>query len=340
MGEFDYIAWLRHRTAPAPGVRVGPGDDCAVLDTSANQGWLVTTDMLLEGSHFVLAEAGARRVGRKAIAVNLSDIAAMGGKPIAAFVSVGLPRFLPSPGTPGEGLGVRAARPVAECTSLTPGPSPGVPGEGRKIAEELYLGMRDVADAFGTAIAGGDTNTWTGGLVVSVTVMGEPGPQGPILRRGAKPGDWLFVTGPLGGSILGKHLDFTPRVREGLLLQQHATLHAMIDISDGLSADVFQICAESRCGAFLFAERIPISAAARQLSDGKTPLEHALGDGEDFELAFAVDPADGERLLKTQPIPGITLAHVGIFVAETSLFLEDAGTRRRIEPRGFVHQFE
>jgi thiamine-monophosphate kinase len=317
MGEFDYIAWLRQRTAPAPapGVRVGPGDDCAVLEASANGGWLVTTDMLLEGSHFVLAEAGARRVGRKAMAVNLSDIAAMGGKPVAAFVSVGLPRrkFLASPG---------------------------LPGEGGKIAEELYLGMREVADAFDTAIAGGDTNTWTGGLVVSVTVMGEPGPQGPILRRGARPGDWLFVTGPLGGSILGKHLDFTPRVREGLLLQQHATLHAMIDISDGLSADVFHIGAESRCGAVLFAENIPISDAARQMTDGRTPLEHALGDGEDFELAFAVNPADGERLLKAQPIPGITLAHVGVFVAETALFLEEAGTRRRIESRGFVHAFE
>jgi thiamine-monophosphate kinase len=305
MGEFDYIAWLRQRTAPAPGVRVGPGDDCAVLDTNANCGWLVTTDMLLEGSHFVLAEAGPRRVGRKAMAVNLSDIAAMGGKPIAAFVSVGLPV-----------------------------------GAAETVGKELYLGMREVADAFDTSIAGGDTNTWTGGLVVSVTVMGEPGPQGPILRRGAKPGDWLFVTGPLGGSILGKHLDFTPRVREALLLQQHATLHAMIDISDGLSADVFHICEESRCGTVLFAERIPISGAARQLSDARTPLEHALGDGEDFELAFAVDPADGARLVKTQPIPGITLAHVGVFVAETALFLENAGTRQRIEPRGFVHQFK
>ena len=84
--------------------------------------------------------------------------------------------------------------------------------------------MRELADAFDTAIAGGDTNTWSGGLVVSVTLLGEPGPQGPILRRGAKPGDWLFVTGPLGGSILGKHLEFTPRIHEALILQQHAPI--------------------------------------------------------------------------------------------------------------------
>jgi len=302
MGEFDFIAWLRQQTPPAPRVLAGPGDDCAVVETIPNRPWLVTTDMMLEGSHFVLAEVGPRRVGHKAMAVNLSDIAAMGGRPVAAFVSVGLPR-----------------------------------GNAETLAEELYLGMREVADGLETAIAGGDTNTWTGGLVVSVTVMGEPGPQGPIQRRGAKPGDWLFVTGPLGGSILGKHLDFVPRVKEGLMLQEHAMLHAMIDISDGLSADVFHICEESGCGAVLFSNKLPISDAARTIADGKVPLEHALGDGEDFELAFAVDSADGERLLKTQPIPGITLSHVGVFVAEQLLFLEENGARRRIEPRGFAH---
>jgi thiamine-monophosphate kinase len=302
MGEFDFIAWLRQRTPPASRVLAGPGDDCAVIETIPNHPWLVTTDMMLEGSHFVLAEAGPRRVGHKAMAVNLSDIAAMGGRPVAAFVSVGLPR-----------------------------------GNAETLAEELYLGMREVADRFETAIAGGDTNTWAGGLVVSVTVMGDPGPQGPIHRRGAKPGDWLFVTGPLGGSILGKHLDFVPRVKEGLMLQEHAMLHAMIDISDGLSADVFHICEESGCGAVLFSDKVPISDAARTIADGKAPLEHALGDGEDFELAFAVDSADGERLLKTQPIPGTTLSHVGVFVAEKALFLEENGARRRIEPRGFAH---
>ena len=302
MGEFDFIAWLRQQTPPAPRVLAGPGDDCAVVETIPNRPWLVTTDMMLEGSHFVLAEVGPRRVGHKAMAVNLSDIAAMGGRPVAAFVSVGLPR-----------------------------------GNAETLAEELYLGMREVADGLETAIAGGDTNTWTGGLVVSVTVMGEPGPQGPIQRHGAKPGDWLFVTGPLGGSILGKHLDFVPRVKEGLMLQEHAMLHAMIDISDGLSADVFHICEESGCGAVLFSNKLPISDAARTIADGKVPLEHALGDGEDFELAFAVDSADGERLLKTQPIPGITLSHVGVFVAEKLLFLEENGARRRIQPRGFAH---
>jgi thiamine-monophosphate kinase len=303
MREFDYISWLRQRTPPSPRVPVGPGDDCAVLAAPAGGSWLVTTDMLLEGRHFVLAEVGPRRVGRKAIAVNLSDIAAMGGKPVAAFVSVGLP-------TGGSG-----------------------------IAEELYLGMREIADAFDVSIAGGDTNACGGGLIVSVTLLGEPGPQGPILRRGARPGDWLLVTGALGGSILGRHLDFTPRVREALSLQQHAKLHAMTDISDGLSADAYHICEESGCGVCLFADRIPISSAARQLNDGKSPLEHAFSDGEDFELAIAVDPADGDRLVQAQPIAGIALAHVGVFVEQRGLFLAENGQRRRIEPRGFVHEF-
>ncbi|MBM3993159.1 MAG: thiamine-monophosphate kinase [Planctomycetes bacterium] len=304
MGEFDYIAWLRRNTADSRSVIVGPGDDCAVLAASGPEPWLVTTDMLLEGSHFVLAEAGARRVGHKAMAVNLSDVAAMGGTPVAAFVSLGLPR-----------------RPDAEI-----------------LAEELYRGMRDIADRFGTAIAGGDTNSWPGSLVINVTLLGRAGPQGPVLRRGAKPGDWLMVTGDLGGSIQGKHLDFTPRIAEALELQRHANIHAMIDISDGLSADAFHICEESRCGLVLFAEGVPISAAALNMADGRSPLEHALSDGEDFELAFAVGPEEGEQLLKSQPIKPTPLSHVGVFVEESSLFLEEAGMRRPIEPRGYVHR--
>ena len=232
---------------------IGPGDDAALLDWSGGANCIATTDMLLEGSCFILAEAGPRRVGRKAMAVNLSDIAAMAGRPIAALVSVGLPRH-----------------------------------GGRALAEELYQGMREVADAFDTAIVGGDTNSWDGPLVVNVTLLGEATPRGVVRRNGARPGDWLMVTGPLGGSILGKHLDFTPRVREALQLHEAAPLHAMIDVSDGLAADVNHICEESGCGAVLFAEAIPITDAARAMNDGRSPLEHALGDGEDFELAFAV----------------------------------------------------
>src|SRR5437764_9906282 len=269
--EFAFINWVRGRTKPHPCVPVGPGDDTAVVDLTSGL-TLVTTDMLLGGSCFRLAEAGPRRVGRKAMAVNLSDIAAMAGRPVAAVVSVGLPR---------QG--------------------------GRALAEELYRGLREVADAFDTAIVGGDTNSWDGPLVISVTLLGEATARGAVKRSGARPGDWLMVTGPLGGSILGKHLDFTPRVREALHLHTEAPLHAMIDVSDGLAADVGHLCAESCCGAVLRAEAIPIADAAHRMADGRAPLEHALGDGEDFELVCAVAPEDARRLLETPSLAGLIL---------------------------------
>ncbi len=300
--EFAYIDWLRRQTPADPRVPIGPGDDTAALALAPGAPCLVTTDMLLEGSCFRLAEAGPRRVGRKAMAVNLSDIAAMAGRPVAAVVSVGLPRR-----------------------------------GGRSLAEELYRGLREVADAFGTAVVGGDTNSWDGPLVISVTLLGEATARGPVRRSGARPGDWLLVTGPLGGSIRGKHLDFTPRVREALRLHEVADLRAMIDVSDGLAADVNHLCEESRCGAVLRAEAVPISEAARGMDDGRLPLEHALGDGEDFELVFAAAPADGERLLRTQPVPGVTLHQIGECV-ESGLWLEEGGRSRPLPPAGYVHE--
>jgi thiamine-monophosphate kinase len=239
------------------------------------------------------------------MAVNLSDIAAMAGLPVAAVVSVGLPKR-----------------------------------GGRALAEELYLGLREVADAFEVAIVGGDTNTWDGPLVINVTVLGEPGPGGIIKRSGARRGDWLIVTGPLGGSILGKHLDFTPRVREGLILARITNLHAMIDVSDGLATDLAKLCTESGCGAVLRAEKIPIRAEVSLIADGRSALEHALADGEDFELVFSVSAEDGERLLREQPVAGITLAVIGECVEEKGLFLEEDGQRREQSPLGWVHEMD
>jgi thiamine-monophosphate kinase len=301
--EFTFIDWLRRQTPRHPAVSIGPSDDAAALHLSSTALCLVTTDMLLDGVCFRLAEAGARRVGRKAMSVNLSDIAAMAGRPIAAFISVALPQ---------EG--------------------------GGKLAEELYLGLREVADAFQTAIAGGDTNSWPGSLAISVTILGESTCRGPVRRSGAKPGDWIIVTGPLGGSITGKHLDFTPRVMEAQHLHALSDLHAMIDISDGLAADLHHICEESRCGAMLNAAAIPITDSARSMGDDKSPLEHALADGEDFELVMAVPPGAALELLEKQPIPGITLVRIGEFV-ESGLWIEQNGIRRALKPGGYVHVF-
>src|SRR5262245_22250782 len=301
-GELAYIDWVRKRTPAAANVVVGPGDDAAVLKPTAGP-VLVTTDMLLDGTCFRLAEAGAFRVGRKAINVNLSDIAAMAGQPTAAVVSVGLPRT-----------------------------------GGRDLAEQLYMGMRSAADAFEVPLVGGDTNSWDGPLAISVTVLGEATARGVVLRSGAQVGDWILVTGPLGGSILGHHLDFTPRVWEALRLHELADLHAMIDLSDGLAKDLHHICQESRCGAELVAESIPISERARKLAGaGADALDHALSDGEDFELLFTVDAADGERLLREQPVANVLLHQIGHVVAE-GFWLEQGGMLKKLEPSGYEHR--
>lgn len=298
-GEFEFINWIRSRTPSKDRVLVGPGDDCAVLAHGSTP-LLVSTDMLMDGVDFHLDEAGPRRAGRKAMAVNLSDIAAMAGEPVGAVVAVALPR-------------------------------------GRQgLAEELYLGLREMADAFETPIVGGDTNSWDGPLAITVTIFGEAAK--PVRRQGAKPGDWLFVTGPLGGSILGHHLDFTPRIREARLLNETIPLNAMIDISDGLSRDLHHILAESRCGAVLDARAIPIANDARTLADrsGSSFLNHALGDGEDFELAFAVSPEDGKSLLKDSPVP---VWKIGECVPDGYWIVEN-GSRRPLEPTGWVHRLE
>ena len=297
-GEFDFIRWIRSATPAAVGVPVGPGDDCAVITSPAGP-LLVTTDVLTEGVDFLLAECGYRAVGRKAMAVNLSDIAAMAGTPVAAVVGVVFPN--------------RAADP-----------------------EELHLGLREVADAFDCPIVGGDTNSWAGGLVVSVTVFGtmKPGRK-PVLRSGAKPGDRIFVTGPCGGSIRGRHLSPVPRLKEADALADFVDLHAMIDISDGLSKDLSHILEESACGAVLFAERIPIHPDAMELakSSGNTPLAHALGDGEDFELIFTVSADDAAKLRQSTPVPVFEIGEC----VDGGLWLEEAGKRTPLAPTGWAH---
>ncbi|OWK37739.1 thiamine-phosphate kinase [Fimbriiglobus ruber] len=308
-GEFDYIRWIRGRTPGDPRVLVGPGDDCAVLAPRA-AATLVTTDMLMDGVDFILADVGPRAAGRKAMAVNLSDIAAMAGAPTAVVVSAALPQV--SPAARGE--------------------------EGRTLAEEVFHGLREIADRFDVPIVGGDTNTWAGPLVLSVTVLGEVTGRGPALRSGARPGDWVFVTGPVGGSILGRHLAPTPRIAEGQALHRLVALTATIDISDGLTADLNHILEESRCGAVLSADSIPIHPDAMELArrTGRPPLAHALGDGEDFELVFTVSPADGAKLLREQPIAGLRLVKIGECVA-SGLWLEEGGSRQPLDPAGWVH---
>lgn len=260
MNEIDLIESLKRLCPSNETVILGIDDDAAILRPSVRE-TLVCADMLMDGTHFLLEEAGAERIGHKALAVNLSDIAAMGGRALSAFVSLALPRDL------------------ANETFLLP----------------FYRGMSALAREFHVAIAGGDTNIWDGPLVVNVTVLGEAHAKGTVRRSTAKAGDRIFVTGPLGGSIEGHHLSFRPRLDEARLLMDRFDLNSMMDISDGLGKDLRTICRQSGVGAQIDRESIPIRGTIRNHPDA---LKKAFCDGEDFELCFTLSEAEALRLLE------------------------------------------
>jgi thiamine-monophosphate kinase len=261
--------------------------------------------MLMDDRHFQLEQDRPEAVGYKAMGVNLSDIAAMAGIPRAAVVAVALPR----------------------TTAV-------------EVAQGLHAGMRALAERFGVELVGGDTNAWDGPLVISVTLFGQASARGAVRRAGARPGDAILVTGPLGGSLFaGRHLRPEPRIAEALALHESAPIHAMIDLSDGLSSDLGHILDESGgLGAFLDAESIPIHSDAAEMSlrDGLPALDHALNDGEDFELCLTLSPEDAARLLAAPPTPA-RLYRVGEITDGPGLRLRTAGGTRLIEPRGFDH---
>jgi thiamine-monophosphate kinase len=304
VGEFGLIDWIKARSEAGKQVSVGIGDDCASLRPSAGSEILVTTDMLMDGRHFRLGEASPEAIGFKALAVNLSDIAAMAGVPIAAFVAVALPKH-----------------------------------EAVSIAQGLLAGMMPLLAKFELSLAGGDTNAWEGPLVVTVTLVGETTSRGAIRRSGAKPGDAILVTGPLGGSLIGRHLRPSPRIHEALALHQASSIHAMIDISDGLASDLGHILTESgQLGAILEADAIPIHEDAQ--ASGGDPLERALHDGEDFELCLTLSPDEANRLMAKPPL-GIELYRVGTIMAEPGLRLRHRdGSIVPLIARGFDHLAE
>ncbi|WP_165224428.1 thiamine-phosphate kinase [Aquisphaera insulae] len=307
-GEFELIRWIRDHRQPLRGARgaiLGIGDDCAILEPTPGAQLLVTTDMLMDGRHFRLEADDPEAVGYKAMGVNVSDIAAMAGIPRAAVVSVALPR----------------AGAVA-------------------LAQRLHAGLRRMADRFDVELIGGDTNAWDGPLVINVALLGETTARGAVRRSGARPGDLVAVTGPLGGSLYrGRHLRPEPRVREALELHANFNIRAMIDLSDGLSSDLGHILEESGgLGAVLDLDRIPIHEDARDLaaSDGTSAILHALSDGEDFELCLVVDREEAMRQIGR---PGIPALHVvGEVTAEPGLRARNPdGTVVPIKPSGFDH---
>lgn len=309
--ESQFHAWLAEHLPGSPRLAVPLGDDAAVLHSFGSAGIVVTTDLVTDGVDFLIDQVDPQLIGHKALGVNLSDLAAMAARPVAAFVSLVLPRT----GT---------QRHSAE-----------------QLAQEIYTGLLTLAKQFDVVIAGGDTNTWDAPLAINITLLGETTDRGPLTRSGGRVGDQLLATGSFGGSILGRHLHVEPRVREALLLHERYELHAGIDVSDGLALDVSRLAKASACGAVLDLDCVPISDSAQILAiqTGQSTLDHALGDGEDFELTLAVPPADAERLLSEQPIAPVTLTRIGQLVAESGLHHRKAnGKIAPLEPTGYLHR--
>jgi len=284
-GELELLKWIHARLGRRRGaIAVDSGDDAAVLRFGRER-ILFKVDSVLEGVHF-RRDDPPEWVGHKALARPLSDIAAMGGVPVAAIAALMMPRSMPM-----------------------------------SRAKQIYRGM----EKLGVPVVGGDISTHAGKLAISVSVLGDMRGALPVLRSGARPGDILMVTGPLGGSIRGKHLKFEPRLEEGRLFATRLRVHAMIDISDGFARDLWHMCNASRVGALV--DSPPIMKGSS--------IEGALYDGEDYELLVAAPPATARRIERegwAMPV-GLVSSKQGI-----RLHTEEGGFRE-IKLDGYEHRF-
>jgi thiamine-monophosphate kinase len=317
MNEFELIARLAKSLPANKNVVTGAGDDCAVLDLGApDKLILFKTDAAVEGIHFT-KETPPEKIGRKALARCLSDIAAMAGTPVAALVTLGLPgKFEP------------------------------------EFVAKIYDGLNALAEKFGVAIVGGETTTNPGRIFISIALLGTVAREKQVLRSGAKTGDVIFVTGELGGSLAEKHLEFEPRLPEARWLAEHFSIHAMIDLSDGLAGDLRHVLKSSGVGAELLKDAIPVSRAAKfggarlptsrlagTLAPPKTPLAAALTDGEDFELLFTVAGKDAVPLLDAwkKKFPKLKLSCIGKIVAGDGILIRDKNSSHKLNAHGYVH---
>jgi thiamine-monophosphate kinase len=308
MNEFELISRLTRSLPANKSLVAGAGDDCAVLDLGIPDRLLLfKTDAVVEGVHFT-AETPPEQVGHKALSRCLSDIAAMGGTPNSALVTLALPRKFDA-----------------------------------DHVEKIYAGMSALARKHDVAIVGGETTTNPERLLISIALLGTVPRNKCVLRSGARAGDAIFVTGELGGSLSGKHLDFEPRLTEAHWLMEHFTIHAMIDVSDGLAGDLRHILKASHVGAELLSSAIPISRAAKLTSkaesSAKPPLLAALTDGEDFELLFTVASRSAVPLLDAwkKRFPRLKLSCIGKITSGEKLMLRDKGGTRTLTAHGYTH---
>jgi thiamine-monophosphate kinase len=335
-GESEIIAKIRARTHPSGRVIVGVGDDAAILEQRQNSHLVACCDLSIEGVHFRLEWATPRMIGRKALAVTLSDVAAMGGAANFALVSVAL-----AAGTKDE------------------------------LIDELFGGLFEEAEAFGVSIVGGDTSKSPGPLFIDTTVIGECASGAAVRRSSAVPGDIIFVTGSLGGSGLGlklledgyrlssdqdestaedsarqqailRHLVPEPRMAAGERIGKLGLATAMIDISDGLSTDLGHILEESHCGAIIRADSIPIADCVKQLlslEPGMDPVSLALQSGEEYELLFTARPEMQPRLSELAATPDLPITAIGEITREPGMRLLREGKESALTPSGYEHAF-
>ena len=308
MNEFELIAKLTHALPVNPSVVTGAGDDCAVLDLGVpDQLILFKTDAVVEGFHFT-RETPPEKIGRKALARGLSDIAAMAGTPVAALVTIALPGKFDA-----------------------------------GFVGKIYDGMNALAREQTVAMVGGETTTNPERILISISLVGTIPRGRQILRSGAKAGDAIFVTGELGGSLVEKHLDFEPRLAEARWLAEHFHLHAMIDLSDGLAGDLPHVLKASGVGAEIMKSAVPVSRAAklraRQGTNAKPAFAAALTDGEDFELLFTVASQDAVKLLDAWKLqfPGLKLSCIGKIVAGGGISIRDKHGSNPFNAPGYAH---
>jgi len=308
MDEFELINRLTRSLPTNSSVVVGAGDDCAVLDMGLPDRLLLfKTDAVVAGVHFTPA-APPEQIGHKALGRGLSDIAAMAGTPTAALVTIGLSQDFEA-----------------------------------EFIEAVYAGINALARQHQVAIVGGETTASPDRMFISIALLGWAARGKCLLRSGAEAGDAIFVTGELGGSLAGKHLEFEPRLAEARWLAEHFAVHAMIDLSDGLAGDLRHVLRASRVGTELLSTAIPISRAARlaarESGSAKPALLAVLTDGEDFELLFALASKDAVPMLDAwkKQLPKLPLTCIGKVKAGEGITIRDQAGARPLKLHGYTH---